>query len=421
MSAERDYKLQFSLAPLFLFGVAIFLNFQNLILHSIQLYFGLQFLWMIIPALLFIRYIPTIISSAYREPLSFLAVLFLFILFMHSMIQFYRYGIYGAVYAFSAYGLWLGLYAWCLRANPKHVLALASAIFIASGILHASLVMYEYYTDSILVKLSNIGAINRYYGISTSLSVMGLQIAVGILALAHHIFEVRRTWLRILLAAIATYMIIALFISSSRGPMYYLIISSSLVLLAYIRSKKTWVFVIPAVLVALVSAAAIHNFYALRSDSADFFMQALSVSDESNQKRFSVYTEGVSLFSQYFWVPIFGYGSGDLTQVAAHLGNGELTLESSLMKGFLELGILGMTPFMLSLSFLIYRLYRRWRDPFVYQKLFYFSILLLILLQCTTHETYKTWIGSFYLALSFGTCSSILITKRVKNRITQPV
>ncbi len=407
---ERDYLV----IALLMAVVALYLNFQNVIFQLALFDKYVLSLWMLVPSVLLLRYCPVLILRMHQDLFSLFAILFLFILIIHSIFQLYFHGIYGALYSFVAYGLWMGLFAWCLLSNWRIVLMLAATIFIFSALLHSSIVTYEYFSGNYLLKISNIGIINRYYGISTSLSIMGLQISVGILALLHLLVSTKTNYLRPVIITLITFMLVSLLISSSRGPLIYLIISLLPVLILYIVYRKQRARIIKLTAMSIVIGAVCASMYYYNASNADFILQALTTSDESNQVRLSIYSKSVGLFFSNGWVPVVGYGSGSMTLIAEHFSGGELTLESSFIKAILELGIIGMLPFLLSLLTLLYLLIRKWSSQLVQDNIIYFSILFLILMQCATHETFKTWIGSLYLTLSFGVCVSILRDKSIR-------
>ncbi len=97
-----------------------------------------------------------------------------------------------------------------------------------------------------------------------------------------------------------------------------------------------------------------------------------------------------------------GDGPGILSAVSDSAGKTELTIESSLLKSFLEIGIVGMLPVIILYALLARLLWRYKYHPFLRQNAEIPACLFLISLQCLTHETFQTWEGSLFLVLFIG-------------------
>ena len=280
-----------ALIPILIFCMAFQLNFQKVILNFLGDNYNIYTkLWCLIPIFLLIRYSPGLFRRAHKDLISFATIWFLIILFMHAMVQMVTWGsCIVAVLSFFAYGIWIGVFAWCLQMRLTIVLRLASFIFIFLGLINGGSVLYEYFIGQALMKtyISAIGDINRYYGISTSISIIGLQLAVGIIGAMHSLFSFRAILTRLVMFGIIMFQAFALFVTSSRGPMIYLLLSLLLLFLFRCYSKRQW-FLYSCIIIFCVAAFFMFDY---EYSKLSFLYDSLSLSDVSNQVRLHIYVE----------------------------------------------------------------------------------------------------------------------------------
>lgn len=395
------------LTAMLIFLVGLFLNLQAVIATFVDGGY-LSNIWIVLPVLLLILYVPRYALIAEVNFVSFLTTVFLVILSFHVMVQAFIHGIVPGAWAFISYGLWIGIFIWLQFARFSLVRNLVIFMFLSFGILHLSTVLVEYALGESFLKIVTLGdGIERRYGIATSVSILGLQLATGVIVSANLYFQAESKTKKILGVVLITAMTFALFTLSIRGPLFYLIIVLAIPIfyrLIHSSAKYFQTF-------ALICMGVLTLGYLFLSNEnyMNFFLDAFTLSDEGNLGRIEKYILGLEMLVQDWWVPLFGLGSAELSQVPLALGKAELTLESSALRGLLELGIIGMLPITLLIMATIYGFSTRGKNPVVRKNFEFYAVLLFILLLSITHETFKTWIGSFYFVVSLGICVRVLI------------
>ena len=390
-----------------IFAVGLFLNLQELV-QSLFDKNGLFQAWIILPVMLLVLYGPRYMVNAGTSVVTFLTTVFLFILSVHLGLQIYSYGIVTGSLAFIAYGLWIGLFIWMQYSKFTIALRLVELIFIWFAVLHMCVIFTEYYFGEGFFKTVTLGDnIVRNYGIATSVSIMAMQLAIGALLAMKFYFQTKKGIRKLLILAIFGLLVIALFLVSVRGPAAYLLLMIMFVGFARLGNQSGSRLQIVFLMIFGISFI---GYYFVSNDVfTEFFLSAFNSADEGNQGRLDKYSLAVQLIVGDWWVWLIGVGSAELTQIPESFGAIEQTLESSALKGLVELGFIGMFPITLLLISIVYGLVKCWRYPIVRQNVELFAILGLLVLQCLTHETFKTWIGSFYFSLSLGVCTRILV------------
>lgn len=383
--------------------VGIILSFK-VVFNSLGLNFVVQNVWIILPILFIALFLPRYILNIRSNFVVMLVCYFLVVLVYHMIVQGRIYGIIAGIWAFIAYGLWLGLFAWIQYASPKSVRSLAINMFIWIALLHGLITIFEYLFMGGLYKTVTINNITRHYGLSFSVAILGLQLAVGLIVL----FKVYLTKENYRISILAGFLVVeaSLLLISVRGPILYTIIAFSLIFAAKLQSKKNECMRI--LVLTLCGLTVIVLFIVFNGIDLGFYLGVFSSSDAGNQIRLDRYAFFLKLIQNDWWAILIGAGSGEYTQVAILSSREELSIESSFLKSILELGILGVLPIVAITISVFWGLIKHWSHPLIKQHIELFAVLLLILLQCITHETFKTWIGSFYLVISLGLCVRIL-------------
>jgi hypothetical protein len=202
---------------LLILGMILYLNSQ-VVLLSLLADQVLRMSWVVIPALLFTFFIPQLSANVLHSVIASLTLLFLFLLSIHILVQGVRYGIIGAGWAVVSYGLWLGIFSWIQFVNLRIALWLGMSIYFCSALMQASSILVENYFSQAFFKVVTIGEISRFYGISSSISIAGLQVAVGMLAAISLYFKARSKLAKILYLLISVVLIVALLLTSARVP-----------------------------------------------------------------------------------------------------------------------------------------------------------------------------------------------------------
>ncbi len=404
----------FNVVVLLLFVVAVILNFQAILVA----YTGDSYIlraWIILPIFLLIFYVPKFAVNFSLSLIAFLVTVFLLILCIHTIVQSAFYGMVGGIWAFISYGLWIGLFVWMQYAEYEKVRRLVINIFLMSALLQMCGVFADFFISGGFFKMVTIGDnIVRYYGISTSVSVMSLQLAIGVLVAIKFSLDAKTTIKSISALFVSFLLVVALFIVSVRAPAFYLILALTFVALSRLNYG---VREFRRILIVISAGFAVGGFMIITKDAyLTFLLEAFSFADEGNQGRLAMYSLAIQMFLQDWWVPWFGFGSAELTQIPTAFGTTELTVESSLIKGLLELGIIGMLPVIFLIIAVFSGMMIKWRHPVIRKNIEFFAILTVVLLQCMTHETFKTWIGSFYFSLSIGICVRILMEAKYFKR-----
>jgi len=403
---KNKFTIAFLMATL-IFLIGLFLNLQVLIATFFDRSY-LSNIWVVLPVLLLILYVPRYALNAGVTSPSFLTTFFLLILSLHVAIQSFAYGIVAGAWSFTSYGLWIGLFIWLQYAKFNLVRSLVIFMFLSFGILHLCTVLVEYAIGESFFKTVTLGdGVERNYGISTSVSILGLQFAVGAIVSTNLYFQAKNKTIKFLGAVFFILMTFALFTLSIRGPLFYLIITLAIFSLHRLKLSPGKYFQVFAFICMGVFTLG-YLFYS-SENFLSFFLDAFSLADEGNLGRIDKYILGLEMLVQDWWVPLVGHGSAELSQVPLALGKPDLTLESSTLRGLLELGIIGMFPILLLITLTIYGFLRCARVLVVKRNVEFFAILMVLLLQCTTHETFKTWIGSFYFVVSLGICVRVLM------------
>ena len=398
---------------LLILGIGLYLSLQHL-LSSLLGDHTLLMAWIVLPILLFVLLVPQLVIDFHRSKVSFLLLLFLFVQSFHVVAQGALYGAIGSGWAMASYSLWLGLFSWVQLTNFKTVLWLGESVFLGSALIHAAAILLDYYFFHGLFKIVTIGEVTRNYGISSSIAIGSLQLAVGMLLAISLFFRARSKSAAIFFLSIFCVLIIALFLASVRGPIIYSFLVLTFFWAArFSRGVSTGTLFTLSIIGVLggvaVFAYVISYDYMSWHTSLNYIQDAFSFTDSGNEGRLEQYRISMQLLARDWWIPFVGYGAAELTQLPTAFDEVEFTSESSLLKALLELGIIGLLPITVLLGIVLTGLVNTWRHPLIKYHIVFFAVLFLLLAQCMTHETFKTWIGSFYFVLSLGICVRLLV------------
>lgn len=325
------------------------------------------------------------------------------------------YGVNSGVFAFLSWGAWVGVFLYISRDISKDWPKFVLGLLILGGMLNAVPIIYESVTGSAIFKMATIADVTRRYGINQSISLLGLQLALGIIATSYYVMKDYKRILPILLMAVQ---VAALILSASRGPLIYMVIA--LVAIATFMPKSPNRRVLVIFTVGLFALSTI--LYLLtarvsfdRHDQLGFLLSALTISDAGNSERIAYFAYAFDMWTASAWTFIAGYGSGLLSLLAVRSGGAELGAESSAIKALLELGVLGALPFYIVIATTFRRGVQLWRSRVDDRLPYIMGAFLVIVLQLTFHETMKAWIGAMYFWMLAG---AILHLGRVSRRVS---
>ena len=394
----------FALFAMLLAASFIQLNAQKVLYAYLGLDFtetatrpAITLLWVLVPAALW-SLVPLILLIRARVQTSQLPLLaWLAILAAHSVFFTLTDGPRAGIASFLSWGAWA-----CLplivqgnwgRRFPRYVMVL----FILAAVANALPILYEWAVGEPIFKEVTRAGVTRSYGISQSISVAGLQLAVGSIALIHQMSLCPRNSLRFVgLTVMLLTVIGALLATSSRAPIIFLLFG--LALLVSISRLPPAFKVIGGLLVAIgafmLALAAVSSLF--DATYLEFLIEALSVRDDANLERFGIYLEAYARWSHSWETFLFGYGSGSLSALAPYFGNTDIAAESSLLKLVIELGLIGGLPLLVFVLTVLWQANRERRRSSDSSITFFFVMTVLVLLEASIHESLKAWIIQFY-------------------------
>lgn len=358
----------------------------------------LTLLWLIAPIALWGLLIPVLTCRARLRTAHTPLIFWLAVLVGHSALFALISGPRAGVASFVSWGIWASLPLMMDEAYWRRCFYLFLLIlFSAAAVANALPILYEWaYDIPIFKEVTRAGAIRRY-GISQSVSVVGVQLAVGIIALLGLLDLCRASLWRCFVVLAATGLVLlALIATTSRAPMIWLVFA--LALLIWMSRLS------PAVkITATVGAgacAAIAVFVALggmiESTYLRFLTEALSLQDAGNLERFAIYERTLTHWAGAWQSVVFGYGSGKYSALADYFGVNELGVESSVLKLLIELGLFGTAPLVLFVGTIVCRSFRRSRRASNNFGTYLLAMLVVVILQASIHEILKAWIIQFY-------------------------
>ena len=387
----------------------LYLNFQEVFQFFLGDHILLKF-WLIWPILLFIFFIPLLLANSHRNVIAFLLLVVLFVVSFHMVVQGVRYGIIGVGMAAFSYALWVGLFIWVQYANLKTILWVSTSVFLGSALIQATAFLIDKYYFHGIFKVVTIDDVERFYGISTSIAIGCLQITVGMLIAISLYFIARSNLVKIVSLTIFGVLIVTLLLIMVRGPIIYGFASLSFLIFARCSQGVSFRALFTFTILAILGSGSIVAYDITNNIiSWDFIQDAFTLTDRGNQGRIEQYLLASQYFVSKWWIPLFGHGSAELTQIPIAFGKPEFNAESSFIKSWLELGLVGLFPLLFLLIIIASGLIRKWNHPIIKRHLVFFAVLLLMLTHCLTHETFKTWIGSFYVMFSLAICVRLLV------------
>ncbi|NNU38787.1 hypothetical protein G9X64_20350 [Rhizobium sophorae] len=385
---------------LLLFVIALCLNFD----FVLQVFAGksvvLNF-WALIPVLMVLFYLPWNLFRCDTSSITLVICLFSLVLVASGVRNMLMVGPTGFVWGFLSYGLWLGLFLWTQKQSPRFLFKVIVNLFLFSALLHASVALYELLSGQALIKFVTIGpSVERRYGISFSLAVLGLQLGCGALAALAALRLCQSLTQKVLIVLCFYLIVMALYASAIRAPLLYLFMAAIAVTVLRYLSRVTNIMNVMLVAALIIVSAIVLD--RLGEVNLNFVGSAFELSDSGNMGRLDRYSASISLLMENWWAPIFGYGPAMLTQIPVSFGLEDFGTESSALKTVLELGALGVLPLMIHVSVLSMRLFGADGLAIIKANIEAFAMMAFIALECLTSEIFKSWIGSFYFVLVLG-------------------
>ncbi|MBB4195294.1 O-antigen ligase [Rhizobium aethiopicum] len=389
-----------NIVPLLLFAIAVCLNF-DFVLQVVAGKSPALNLWALIPVFMALFYLPSNLIRCDTSSITYVIFLFSLILVANGVRNTLAVGPTGFVWALLSYGLWLGLFLWTQKQSPRFLFKVIVKLFLFSALLHASVALYELLSGQALLKVVTIGtSVERRYGISFSLGVLGLQLGCGALAALGAMRLYRSTTPKILVVLCFYLIAMALYATAIRAPLLYLVLAAlAIVVSRYFSSVPNIMNVMFVGALIVVSAIILDR---LGEVNLNFVGSAFELSDSGNMGRLDRYSASIGLLMENWWAPIFGYGPAMLTQVPVSFGLDDFGTESSALKTVLELGAIGVLPLATHMSVLFMRLCGPGGLTIIKANIEAFAIMAFITLECLTSEIFKSWIGSFYFVLVLG-------------------
>ncbi len=357
--------------------------------------------WVLIPAGMILIYVPISLLRGDVSSVTWIVILFMSILLVGSLRNLFAVGPNAFVWGFLSYGLWLGVFLWMQRQSQTYLLKLIISVFVLSAMLHTLVTFYELFSGQALMKFVTIGdKVERRYGISFSLAVLGLQLGCGALAALAALRMCRTTTQRVLTLICFYLIVLALYVTAIRAPLIYLFLATiAVTAVRYLWDLKNIVNVVIVATVTIVSGLLLDRF---EQANVQFVVSAFDVSDRGNIERLGRYQMSLNLLVEKWWAPIFGYGPAILTQIPVAMGLRDFGSESSALKATLELGAVGLLPLAIHVMALAMRLFSSAGVAILKRHIEIFAIMAFIALECLTSEVFKSWIGSLYFVLALG-------------------
>lgn len=330
------------------------------------------------------------------------AVLFLVVCASHGLIIGATSGLTVGIFSFLAWGIGVGVFFQVGRDascdGPRFVIF----ILVFSGMLQAVPTLWESVMGVTIFKQVTIANLTRLYGISQSVSILGIQLAVGIIASIYLLFTSKN---KLLISIIIVIQLWALIASTSRGPFIYMMFVLyiiSLLLPSTTEKKIIWALLVAALVSFAILLALGFSTQSSAAIQQSFLLEALNFDDTGNSERLRYYGGALEVLFSSFPTLILGHGSGMLSIIQARSGGYEFGVESSFLKIFLELGVLGAIPFFAVIVVSLRTALANWKRKRDMSSLFLFACLLVVVMQMTTHELMKAWIGGVYLWMIAG-------------------
>lgn len=324
--------------------------------------------------------------------------LFLLVCVSHGLVLGATSGLTTGIFSFLAWGIGVGVFFQVGRDSSCDGPRFVIFVLVLSGVVNAVPVLWESVMGVTIYKHVTLASQTRMYGISQSVSILGVQLAVGIIASTYLLFTTKR---RILTSIIIGIQVWALIASTSRGPFIYMIFvlfTICLLLPSSTEKKMLWALL----LCALASFALLFATQLQIGIEQSFLLTALTFEDAGNRERLEYYQAAQEVLFSSFPELMLGHGSGVFSIVQVRSGGEEFGTESSVLKILLELGIFGAVPFFAVVIGTLRTGLKNWIKKRDMGSLFLLGCFMVVLMQFMTHELLKAWIGSAYFWLIAG-------------------
>ena len=383
-----------------------YLNLQTviqMILSAERSYNYVNLAWVAVLLLYGVIFMATVVLSCRASSSELLIFSFMLVLLFHAGFAARDGGLKSALNSFISWGAPIGLAGYMIRARSIDWRAIVCFILVASALLQSLGLYFQILSEPSYLKIASVGSVIRYYGFSQSVSVVGTQLAVGcIVCLTLWAGHTKKTRFFVLFTIIFS----ALILVGSRGPLIYFLLVGLMALI--FQERRLVRRAIYCTIVALWLILFFVFFYSYLSAYAGdgrsgFILNSLSITDAGNVQRLALYRQAVELAISDFSTFVFGFGAGNFSLLAEIRGEREYGVESSIIKMFLELGLIGFV----CCSVIVTRGVRAGLirtgsyEQTVAGRALAFAMLILTL-QMVTHEIVKSWIGLFYFWLIVG-------------------
>lgn len=350
--------------------------------------------WLLFPAVLWVLLLVRGLRLRSKVLVDKLCATWIWLILAHAVASGIAGGVVASAAAFLAWGCWVSLFAWGSKIRGIDFGRFVCWLFFFAGVVNAIPVLYEMATASAIFQTSTVGLLVRYYGISQSLNLLGMQLGLGSLA-ALWILRAGNAWVRLGCIIGIAVQVVALVSTATRGPLLF----STIAMLAMIgmgrgRLKST----ILVVVLLLLSAVGLFWPSENSQDFVDHILQGFSLGDEGNQARIAIYRDTVEQTLKFRPLRVwFGHGSGAGSLLARMAGREEIGVESSLIAMWYDLGLVGLALFLSLVAVGTVRAAGTLGGPGRESSVILLAMLLALALQISIHETLKAWLGAFYL------------------------
>ncbi len=370
----------------------VYANFSTLMPDSYRI------LWLVGPAGI---YVCLTLSRLKLNNKSLFVLFFLIYLVVHAFAMSVIHGLYLGSASFLTWGAWvgLGLIYGSLKSKFK-IDNIFIIIFFFVGLIHGGVICFEAIFKVTILKITSVEGVERYYGIGESISQTGLQIGCGLICCLHLCFVAKKKFIVILFFTFCV-MLLAIVLTGSRSSIIFT--SISIFLYLALQGKKSFAsFYIIIILLLIVIYFAITQFANLgiiSSDIVRFLKLAGTSEDLGNVVRFIRWKSGIIETITNPTLFLFGHGSGSSVTIPNLENQVTITHESSIIKMFYELGLLGVIFYFAILLVILKENVLR-RNNFLAidrgYKLFIVLFILIFFATCV-HDMMVSWVISFYV------------------------
>lgn len=307
----------------------------------------LSLFWLIGPAFGWIFGVTAFLRSRRWRGIDFIIVLYIGFLIVNSSLVGIQLGMVAAVSAFLSWGAWLGVFLWLAHERSKAQMHynVLMVFLILLGTLLAMALIYEALSGSAFVKSTTIGDdLFRRKGFSQSVATAGIQVGCGLIAVEYFLAQAGSWKWRMVLLFFLGVQSIGLILTTARGPLLLTFICIGLYLtIGFHRNiRRYWLPIVFSLSLPIIVFPMLIQKSYLSSNIKSYIQSIGNASDVGNSVRIDRIITSFSYATSDWQVAIFGRGLGQTGVLARMYEGDEITCESSLLRFWLEGGLVGM-------------------------------------------------------------------------------